>query len=100
MRNALLPLVRDETLDFSISENVVSEEEAGLQFKPLIQPSSLSSAGEDIHLPTLYHCSNCQRPTGWYQLARGKGVHRNANLGSTVCRRPLRSFTANRTQPP
>jgi DNA-binding transcriptional LysR family regulator len=38
MRNALLPLVRDETLDFSISENVASGGEAGLQFKPLIQP--------------------------------------------------------------
>jgi LysR family transcriptional regulator of abg operon len=36
MRNALLPLVRDETLDFSISEKV--GDEAGLQFKPLIQP--------------------------------------------------------------
>jgi DNA-binding transcriptional LysR family regulator len=37
MRNALLPLVRDETLDFSISESTPSDE-AGLQFKPLIQP--------------------------------------------------------------
>jgi LysR family transcriptional regulator of abg operon len=38
MRNALLPLVRDETLDFSISENVAPGDEAGLEFKPLIQP--------------------------------------------------------------
>jgi LysR family transcriptional regulator, regulator of abg operon len=38
MRNALLPLVRDETLDFSISEKVAPADEAGLQFKPLIQP--------------------------------------------------------------
>src|SRR6185437_6028771 len=38
MRNALLPLVRDETLDFSISENVAPGDDAGLQFKPLIQP--------------------------------------------------------------
>jgi LysR family transcriptional regulator of abg operon len=38
MRNALLPLVRDETLDFSISEKVAGGDEAGLQFKPLIQP--------------------------------------------------------------
>jgi len=38
MRNALLPLVRDETLDFSISENVAPADEAGLRFKPLIQP--------------------------------------------------------------
>ena len=37
MRNALLPLVRDETLDFSISESTPSDE-AGLQFKPLMQP--------------------------------------------------------------
>jgi LysR family transcriptional regulator, regulator of abg operon len=33
MRNALLPLVRDETLDFSISENVAPGDEAGLEFK-------------------------------------------------------------------
>jgi DNA-binding transcriptional LysR family regulator len=38
MRAALLPLVRDETLDFSVSENVAPGGEAGLQFKPLIQP--------------------------------------------------------------
>jgi LysR family transcriptional regulator of abg operon len=38
MRNALLPLVRDETLDFSISENVAAGDQAGLQFKPLVQP--------------------------------------------------------------
>jgi DNA-binding transcriptional LysR family regulator len=38
MRKALLPLVRDETLDFSISENVAPADEAGLRFKPLIQP--------------------------------------------------------------
>jgi DNA-binding transcriptional LysR family regulator len=38
MRNALLPLVRDETLDFSVSENVAPEDAAGLQFKPLVQP--------------------------------------------------------------
>jgi LysR family transcriptional regulator of abg operon len=38
MRTALLPLVRDETLDFSVSENVAPGGEAGLQFKSLIQP--------------------------------------------------------------
>jgi DNA-binding transcriptional LysR family regulator len=38
MRNALLPLVRDETLDFSISENIAPGDDAGLQFKPLIHP--------------------------------------------------------------
>src|SRR5579883_29375 len=38
MRSALLPFVRDETLDFSISEKVSRGDEAGLQFKPLIQP--------------------------------------------------------------
>ena len=38
MRPALLPLVRDETLDFSVSENVAPGGEAGLQFKSLIQP--------------------------------------------------------------
>jgi LysR family transcriptional regulator of abg operon len=38
MRNALLPLVRDETLDFSISENVAPGDEVGLQFKSLIRP--------------------------------------------------------------
>ena len=38
MRTALLPLVRDETLDFSVSENVAPSGEAGLQFKSLIQP--------------------------------------------------------------
>jgi len=38
MRNALLPLVRDETLDFSICENITPQDEAGLQFKPLIKP--------------------------------------------------------------
>jgi len=37
MRTALLPLVRDETLDFSVSENVSAGEDVGLQFKPLIQ---------------------------------------------------------------
>jgi DNA-binding transcriptional LysR family regulator len=38
MRTALLPLVRDETLDFSVSENVAPGGEAGLQFKSLMQP--------------------------------------------------------------
>jgi len=38
MRNALLPLVRDETLDFSISEKVGPGDEAGLEFKALIEP--------------------------------------------------------------
>ena len=38
MRTALLPLVRDETLDFTISENVAPGGEAGLQFRPLIKP--------------------------------------------------------------
>lgn len=38
VRTALLPLVRDETLDFTISENVATGGEAGLQFKPLIKP--------------------------------------------------------------
>lgn len=38
MRTALLPLVRDETLDFTVSENVAAGGEAGLQFKSLIQP--------------------------------------------------------------
>lgn len=38
MRAALLPLVRDETLDFSVSENVAPRGEAGLQFKSLMQP--------------------------------------------------------------
>jgi DNA-binding transcriptional LysR family regulator len=45
MRNALLPLVRDETLDFSISENVAPGDEAGLEFKPLIQPELAIVAG-------------------------------------------------------
>ena len=44
MRNALLPLVRDETLDFSISENVSSGDDAGLQFKPLIKPELVIAA--------------------------------------------------------
>jgi DNA-binding transcriptional LysR family regulator len=44
MRNALLPLVRDETLDFSISENVAAEDAAGLQFKSLIQPELVIAA--------------------------------------------------------
>jgi LysR family transcriptional regulator of abg operon len=38
MRTALLPLVRDETLDFSVSENVAPGGEAGLQFKSLMRP--------------------------------------------------------------
>jgi LysR family transcriptional regulator of abg operon len=38
IRNALLPLVRDETLDFSICESIGPQDEAGLQFKPLIKP--------------------------------------------------------------
>ena len=38
MRTALLPLVRDETLDFTVSENVAAGGEAGLQFKSLVQP--------------------------------------------------------------
>lgn len=38
MRNALLPLVRDETLDFSICESIAPQDEAGLHFKPLIKP--------------------------------------------------------------
>jgi LysR family transcriptional regulator of abg operon len=38
MRTALLPLVRDETLDFTVSENVAPGGEAGLQFRQLIQP--------------------------------------------------------------
>lgn len=48
MRNALLPLVRDETLDFSISEKVAPGDEAGLQFKPLIKPE-LVIAGRRGH---------------------------------------------------
>jgi LysR family transcriptional regulator of abg operon len=44
MRNALLPLVRDETLDFSISENVAPGGDAGLQFKPLIEPELVIAA--------------------------------------------------------
>lgn len=36
-RVALLPLVRDETLDFSISEYIAPGGEPGVQFKPLIQ---------------------------------------------------------------
>jgi len=43
MRNAFLPLVRDETLDFSISETTPSDE-AGLQFKPLLQPELVIAA--------------------------------------------------------
>jgi len=37
MRTALLPLVRDETLDFAIAEKVAGFAEPGFQFKPLIQ---------------------------------------------------------------
>jgi DNA-binding transcriptional LysR family regulator len=44
MRDALLPLVRDETLDFSISEKIAPGDEAGLQFKPLIQPELVIAA--------------------------------------------------------
>jgi LysR family transcriptional regulator, regulator of abg operon len=44
MRNALLPLVRDETLDFSISEKVAPGDEAGLEFKPLVQPELVIAA--------------------------------------------------------
>jgi DNA-binding transcriptional LysR family regulator len=38
MRTALFPLVRDETLDFTISENVAPNGEAGLRFRLLMQP--------------------------------------------------------------
>lgn len=38
MRTALLPLVRDETLDFTVSEKVEKTDEAGLRFRPLVQP--------------------------------------------------------------
>jgi hypothetical protein len=34
MRNALLPLVRDETLDFSISENAAPGDEAASSSNP------------------------------------------------------------------
>ena len=38
MRTALLPLVRDETLDFAIAESIGPQDEAGLLFKPLMKP--------------------------------------------------------------
>jgi DNA-binding transcriptional LysR family regulator len=38
MRTALLPLVRDETLDFTVSENVEQGGEAGLKFRSLVRP--------------------------------------------------------------
>jgi LysR family transcriptional regulator of abg operon len=48
MRTALLPLVRDATLDFAVSENVAPGGEAGLQFRSLIQPE-LVVAGRRGH---------------------------------------------------
>jgi DNA-binding transcriptional LysR family regulator len=38
MRTALLPLVRDETLDFTIAENVAGRGDADVKFRPLLQP--------------------------------------------------------------
>ena len=37
MRNALLPLVRDETLDFAVTERVTEITEPGIHFRPLLR---------------------------------------------------------------
>jgi LysR family transcriptional regulator of abg operon len=37
MRNALLPLVRDETLDFAVTERVAEIAEPGIHFRPLLR---------------------------------------------------------------
>jgi LysR family transcriptional regulator of abg operon len=44
MRTALMPLVRDETLDFAVAENVANSGEAGVQFRPLIVPELVVAA--------------------------------------------------------
>ena len=44
MRTALVPLVRDETLDFTIAENVAGTGSAGLHFRPLLQPELVIAA--------------------------------------------------------
>jgi DNA-binding transcriptional LysR family regulator len=61
MRTALLPLVRDETLDFTVSENVAAGGEAGLQFRSLIRPE-LVIVGRRGH--PLAHASSLEELAG------------------------------------
>ncbi len=46
-RNVLLPLVRDETLDFAIAERVNDEVEPGMRYQPLLQPELVIAARKD-----------------------------------------------------
>jgi LysR family transcriptional regulator, regulator of abg operon len=48
VRAALLPAVRDETLDFSVGQNAGGAPESGLRFKPLLRPQ-LVVAGRKGH---------------------------------------------------
>jgi len=48
VRTALVPLVRDETLDFAIGQKGPGPEEAGIRFKPLLRPE-LVVAGRRGH---------------------------------------------------
>jgi DNA-binding transcriptional LysR family regulator len=43
-RNFLLPLVRDETLDFAIAERAEGSLEPGIRFQPLLQPELVITA--------------------------------------------------------
>lgn len=70
MRTALLPLVRDETLDFSLSESVGTDAEAGLRFRPLMRPELVVVARRG------------------HPLARAKSLHELAQADWLIFNRP------------